>query len=75
MAVEFNAFLLLAVLPSFDDFVEVMLIDYAQMTLGEAFDDPDPFDIPGGLKHLLPEACPLPDPGHFDQVQRLEHPL
>jgi hypothetical protein len=75
MAVEFNAFLLLAVLPSLDDLVEVMLVDYAQMALGEAFDDSDPFDIPGGLKHLFTEACALPNPGHLDQVQRVQHPL
>jgi hypothetical protein len=75
VAVEFNALLLLAVLPSLDDLVEVMLVDDAQMALCEAFYDPDPFDIPGGLKHLLTEACALPNPGHLDQVQRLEHPL
>ena len=75
VAVEFNALLLLAVLPSLDDLVEVMLVDYAQMALGEAFDDSDPFDITGGLKHLLTEAYALPDPGDLDQVQRVQHPL
>ena len=72
MAVELYALLLLAVLPSFDYLVEVMLVDDAQMALGEAFDDSDPFNISGGLKHLLTEACALTDPGHLDQVQRVQ---
>ncbi len=75
MTVELDLLLLLAVLPALDDLMKVMLIDNSQMALGEAFDDADPFDIPGGLKHLLTEAATLTDPGHFDQVQRVKHPL
>ena len=75
MTVELDVLLLLTVLPALDDLVEVMLVDYSQMALGEAFDDADPFDIPGGLKHLLTEAASLTDPGHFDQAQRIKHPL
>lgn len=72
VAVELYALLLLAVLPSLDYLVEVMLVDDAQMALGEAFDDSDPFNISGGLKHLLTEACALTDPGYLDQVQRVQ---
>ena len=66
MTVELDALFLLSVLPTLDDLVEVMLIDNGQMAIGKAFDDSNPFDIPGGLKHLLTEASALTDPGYFD---------